>query len=220
MSPRRNIGSQPTRPRHIARVAAALGLAAAALTGTLAACSDAPTAPASAPAPAAGPSRLLGTTVAAGDTSYTTLTLSPSTNTTWVIGGLHKLQIAAGSVCDPATSGYGPSLWDAPCATATQPVTVTAKAWTSAEGHPVVTFSPDLRFAPGKVNTLWLNDRDAAQAGGAIVWCPSDGSACVDEGAADQAVATRTDAPNGKMYRRLKHFSGYTVVANRTAAAY
>ena len=63
---------------------------------------------------------------------------------------------------------------------------------------------------------LWLDDRAAAQAGGAIVWCPSDGSACVDAGAADPAVATQTDAPDGKMYRRLKHVSGYTVVANRT----
>ena len=46
-----------------------------------------------------------------------------------------------------------------------------------------------------------------------VAWCPSDGTACVDESAADPSVDTQYGT-NGFTSRRIKHFSGYTVVAN------
>jgi hypothetical protein len=77
----------------------------------------------------------------------------------------------------------------------------------------VITFSPDLRFVPGKVNTIWLLDRTAASLQkGVLVWCPTGTLTCVDESQADPSLVTRYTA-DGYAYRRLKHFSGYTVTA-------
>jgi hypothetical protein len=77
-------------------------------------------------------------------------------------------------------------------------------------------FSPDVRFVPGAVVTLRLRDKDAAiAAGSAILWCPTGVTACVDEAAGDAAMLTYRDPGNQFVYRRLKHFSGYTVVVDR-----
>jgi hypothetical protein len=150
----------------------------------------------------------------AGDTTTVLLSIGPKTNTTFSIGE-HKVQIVAGSICDPATAGYGPALWDAPCQPSKETVLVTAKAYTSAEGRPVLTFTPDLRFVPGRTNKIWLLDPAAAsRQAGVLAWCPTGGAACVDEGATDASLATDYTG-QGYAHRRIKHFSGYTVVANR-----
>jgi hypothetical protein len=141
------------------------------------------------------------------------MTITPTTTATFTVNN-HRVKIVAGSICDPATSGYGPTLWDAPCQPATTTVTVTAKAWTGADGHPIVTFSPDLRFVPGKINTIWLLDRNAAaQQKGVLAWCPTGATTCVDESRNDPSLVTQYST-DGYAHRRLKHFSGYTVVAN------
>ena len=61
--------------------------------------------------------------------------------------GDHVLYIPANAVCDPATSGYGAAFWDAPCAPIHQPLEITA-TWSTINGRAVVSFSPELRFAP------------------------------------------------------------------------
>jgi hypothetical protein len=185
---------------------AAVPALALAVAGLTVACADGPTAPVAAPARA-----LLATSTTG--TSTVTLTIAPTTTATFTVNS-HRVKIVAGSVCDPATAGYGPALWDAPCQPAATTVRVTAKAWTGADGRPVVTFSPDLRFVPGKVNTIWLLDRAAAaQQTGVLAWCPTGAATCVDEGKTDASLVTQYTA-DGYAYRRLKHFSGYTVVAN------
>jgi len=209
----------PRRARALAALAA----------GLTAACADDPTAP-RAPA-AAGQSSLSGYTSvvtttstsatsvtsvtsssSSGGTSSVTLTISPTTSATFQINA-HKVRIVAGSVCDPATSGYGPTLWDAPCTPAAATVTVTAKSWTDANGRPRVSFWPDLRFVPGKVNTIWLMDKNAAASqSGVLAWCPTGGTACVDESETDASLVTNYTS-DGYAYRRLKHFSGYTIGA-------
>ncbi len=139
------------------------------------------------------------------------MTITPTTNATFTVNR-HRVQIVPGSVCDPATSGYGPSLWDAPCRPATSSVKVTAKAWTSPDGRPMISFSPDLRFVPGKVNTIWLLDPTAAaRQAGVLAWCPTGSATCVDESRGDPSLATRYTA-DGYAYRRLKHFSGFTIM--------
>ena len=147
------------------------------------------------------------------------VTVYPSTSVTMTIGN-HRLKLPAGTICDPGTSGYGALVWDAPCATSTGPVTIKARYYTNAEGHPRVDFSPALRFKPnakGEVVTLYLLDRQAATSGGfTIYYCP-DALPCVDESLLDSSVATRTDPANGYLYRRLKHFSGYVVAVGRNA---
>ena len=155
------------------------------------------------------------TTVAAStstgkDTARVTLTVTPTTTATFQVN-VHKVRIVAGSICDPKTSGYGVGTWDAPCAPATGTVTITAKSWTNAQGRPVIAFSPDVRFVPGKVNTIWLMDpKAAANKADPLTWCPTDAAACVNEALGDPSLATGYTS-DGFATRRIKHFSGFTV---------
>ena len=43
--------------------------------------------------------------------------------------GKFTIDYPANAVCDPATSGYGPDVWDTPCNTLNEDFTVTAKVW-------------------------------------------------------------------------------------------
>jgi hypothetical protein len=89
-------------------------------------------------------------------------------------------------------------------------MTITSKAWKTSTGHIVVQFSPDLRFSPNSVNTLWLWKSDATTQAQNIVWCPTGSTTCVDEAKNDPSVAT-TLLSSGFLTRRIKHFSGYQV---------
>ena len=211
MTTLRNVGGTPTRMSRIARVGRALGIAA--LSGgltALAACSDA--APISVTGASRGPRLAASTTV--GDTTYTTFRIDPNDNGTIVIvGGVHKLDVPKGAVCDPATSGYGPTLWDAPCAPATAGVDFQAKSWVDATGHPRLVITPDVRFVPGKVVTMFMKDKAAAlDATSNIVYCATGAAGCVNEAKADPSLAPSRDGNGGYVSRRVKHFSGYTVI--------
>jgi hypothetical protein len=93
----------------------------------------------------------------------------------------------------------------------------TARSWTDAAGRPHLTFSPDVRFVPGKTVTLRLKDKTAAiTEGSTIVWCPTGQLTCVDEARTDPTLATFRDPNTFFVYRRLKHFSGYNVVVDRS----
>ncbi|MDF1503707.1 hypothetical protein [Roseisolibacter sp. H3M3-2] len=174
-----------------------------------AACSDAATAPSA--SPSAGPRR----TTAAVDTTYGTFSYDPSVSYDLSLGGGHRLQIPAGAVCNPATSGYGPTTWDAACAPLAQTLTFSVKTWRDPSGRPRMQVSPDVRFVPGANVVLRMKDDAAsASASSAILWCPTGATRCVDESLQDAALLTRGGG-NGFVYRRLKHFSGYTVVVDR-----
>ena len=185
----------------------AVGFAAFAL----AACQD--SAPASI-AGTAGHGPSLATSTTTGDTTYTTFRIDPTDNGTIVIvGGVHKLDVPKGAVCDPATSGYGPTLWDAPCTPAAAGVTFTAKSWFDAAGHPSIVISPDVRFVPGKVVTMFMKDKNAAlDSTSNIGYCPTGGTTCLNETKADPSLAPSRDGNGGYISRRVKHFSGYTVI--------
>jgi hypothetical protein len=158
-----------------------------------------------------------------GDTTVTTFVLHPDgRRATLAIGHGHWVTLPAGaaSVCDPARAGYGPATWDLPCAALAQPITITARSWTTgSDALPRVAFEPDVRFVPGHAVTLHLQARRAAVLGGDAVigYCPANSGACVDESLRDGSMTTRREvAPGaGFWYRRLKHFSGYTVLVNR-----
>jgi hypothetical protein len=114
-------------------------VASAIVVGVLAGCSDntvlapsaAPNAVASAPtssmfAPAERPSlALAGDKVKNGSTTFT---VSPSGGV--YFAGNHAVVFPAGSICDPATSTYGPGEWDAPCSALSQPITISAQVRT------------------------------------------------------------------------------------------
>jgi hypothetical protein len=152
----------------------------------------------------------------ASDTIRTSFTYVPALGATlWA--GPHRLVVPAYGVCDPATSGYGPGTWDRACAALTTTTTFTVKAWTDADGHPRLRVSPDVRFVPTKVVTLSFYDRAAAEdPNAAFVWCPGTGGACVDESRADASLRLQRDLSRTYVYGRIKHFSGYNVVVDRS----
>jgi hypothetical protein len=178
-------------------------VSAVTLLALAAACSDAPTAaPSLRPS---APSAAIGTSITIGDTTITTFTVDPLANEQFVEAGVFKLKLVANSICNPALSTYGVGEWDKGCITLTTPLTITARSYT-VNGQSVVKFSPDLRFAPDKINTLqlWKNTNAAA-----IAWCPTGSTRCYDEARTDPSVAS-TIGTNGFISRRVKHFSGYT----------
>jgi hypothetical protein len=125
--------------------------------------------------------------------------------------GDHVLYVPANVVCDPSTSGYGAAYWDAPCARAAQPIQVTA-TWSTHSGRPVISFSPDLRFAPSKSENQWakLSLRDSKVIDPnlyyAILWFDAAANKWVDESATDPTLRATSNA-SGLVTRRLKHFS-------------
>src|SRR5437764_8591649 len=115
-------------------------------TAFLAACGDSSLAPrASAPdATIAGG----GATAALSgwDTLRFNFTIDPSRNTTYWLGLGNSIVFPAGSLCDPSSSSYVPGQWDQPCAIATPPITINAKAWLDTRVHPRVDFGQHVRF--------------------------------------------------------------------------
>jgi len=188
----------------------ATGVALAALL--TAACSDAPTT-----GPAALSARhaiLADTTVMVGDTAVTTMVVDPVHGNSVGIAGNHKIVIPANAICALATSSYGTTEWDKPCTPETAVVTITAKSWYDAAGHPRIDFQPAMRFNPAaEPVVLYLNDHTAATSGLRIDYCADGALTCVDESAADSSLATYRNGVNGLWYRRIKHFSGYNIAS-------
>lgn len=138
--------------------------------------------------------------------------LSPSQSTTFS-DGVNTLYFPSGAVCDPRTSGYGPDLWDAPCAPLTSDLTITVAA-TVVKGRVNLDFTPNVRFNPS--HPVWLvvkNDaiRNAPVPGAWTVFYNSGDGKLVDEGVTDRSLLTFIDRTNGLAIRRIKHFSGYNV---------
>ena len=149
-----------------------------------------------------------------GDTASATFTVNPYASETYIFPGGSRVQIVANSVCDPAVTAYGPQHWDRPCTTITRPITFRVTSWVNDAGRARIRILPDVRFAPDKINTLWLNDASAAWGGGFIGWCPTGTTGCMNEALSDASASTSTDPANGMLRRRVKHFSGYTVIAD------
>ena len=207
-----------TRQQMVAR-----GLTVALMLGTAACGSDRVASPGDA-APTQRFAKGTGTGGTSGKTiegeKLTTFVVKPNRSGRFTINGGHRLDVAANAICDPATSGYGPTLWETSCHPIRSDLTITALSGVDAAGHPYVRFSPDLRFTPddSRPVTLAMFDRAAVESGGnyVILYCASGSTTCVDESLADPELKTYTDNKNLMLYRRIKHFSGYNIVSGRT----
>ena len=130
--------------------------------------------------------------------------------------GDHVLTMPANVVCDPQTSGYGTAYFDAPCARLQRPIQVTAK-WATVGGRPVISFSPDLRFAPSQYEKDWVNLtlRDSKNVKPelyyAILWYDAAAAKWVDESQGDPTLKARITPVGNFVTRRLKHFSDYAL---------
>ncbi len=191
-----------------------------ALAAVLAACSEGSVAPTAQQAPN-GPAAVGGgstQSLTSSDTLRFSFVIDPSQNMWYYLGAGNSISFPAHSLCNPASSTYGPGQWDAPCSPATAPVTISAAAWIDKTGHPRVDFSPHIRFVPTSNPAGWVNltftDYAAAQGWLSILYCPdAHSTTCFDEALSDPTLATFRDPTTGHLTRRIKHFSGYNVGA-------
>jgi hypothetical protein len=130
--------------------------------------------------------------------------------------GNHAVVFPAQSVCDPATSSYGPGTWDDPCVPLQTSIRVHAEV-RRVDGQTRVDFTPSLRFAPSTnpARWVWLVMYTPSAVGSAdispfnILWESAPGATAVDETPADSSLRTYVDTWQGQSLRRIKHFSGY-----------
>ncbi|MFI5230449.1 MAG: hypothetical protein ACHQWU_15345 [Gemmatimonadales bacterium] len=141
------------------------------------------------------------------------------------VGGLFTVDFPANSVCDPSQSTYGDGQWDAPCVTlgASQSIQLHAKAVLTASGIRV-DFTPHLRFAPDanvtvstdafavllRLNRGYFSRHPEALGPLALDYAASLTSTPVADYASDPSLITHVDLSTGRVWRRVKHFSGYS----------
>ena len=130
--------------------------------------------------------------------------------------GNHAVVFPANSVCDPATSSYGPGTWDDPCKPLQSPIKVHAEVRRT-NGQTAVDFTPSLRFVPSNdpARWVWLVLYTPSAVGKSdlsgfnILWESGLGAPAVDETPLDSSLRTYIDTWQGLSLRRIKHFSGY-----------
>jgi hypothetical protein len=133
--------------------------------------------------------------------------------------GAFELNFPAGAVCDPSAAntqtGYANHQWDAACTPASGDVAVRATL-KYVNGELYADFQPALRFVPGKEVTIGTDViasevQSHVASGWAIEYAPAIGAANVSDALQDPSLVTRMVASTGKIFRRIKHFSGYVV---------
>ena len=156
----------------------------------------------------------------AGDTAVSLITLDTEQEDSFLLPDGAKITFPAHSVCDVATTSYGPGEWDNACAPQQTNVNITVRAWVDSAGHPRLDFSPRMRFNPaaGPVVISMVTTNPAGTSLG-INYCPDGAAECVDESIADADLQTYFTAATGTYFRRVKHFSGYNIAAGRSLDA-
>ncbi len=137
--------------------------------------------------------------------------------------GPHAIYFPANAICDPATSSYGPTEWDAPCKVLTEPIRFRAEVRVI-EGRSYVDFTPSVRFVPTaeESNAVWLymktsalsTDPDSALAAlrrMSVLYSMTLGDPGINEALTDPSLRTYVWLDGGIAFRRIKHFSGYNV---------
>jgi hypothetical protein len=137
--------------------------------------------------------------------------------------GAYTLTFPAGAVCDPnaenTQTGYANQDWDADCTPATEDIPVRAVLKYS-DGKLYADFQRSLRFVPSREVTIgtnvmsgqvqWQNqigDKD----GWTIQYAPGIDADGVNDAWYDHSVRTVIIGSTGKIFRRIKHFSGYVI---------
>jgi hypothetical protein len=158
--------------------------------------------------------------------SETDFTVGPEGGS-FSIGGLYTVDFPDNSVCDPARSSYGDDEWDKSCTVldAGQSIKVHAVVSLSATGL-AVDFSPALRFSPTRQVTIstdifasyilankdyFAGNKNALNAL-TIFYAPSLGATRVKDFSSDRGLITHINMSTGRIWRRVKHFSGYSII--------
>jgi hypothetical protein len=147
---------------------------------------------------------------------------------TFVIAGLYTVKFPANSVCDPARSTYGPTEWDKPCTTLDDGQTLTIRATTAlTSGGLMIDFSPGLRFSPTtqvtistdmfssviKANRDYFSRNPSVLNPLAILYSTNLGAVGASDYSHDASIVTHVELDSGIIWRRVKHFSGYSMTS-------
>jgi hypothetical protein len=185
------------------------------MLSSVVACSDNSTAPKSTHAPIGAPSLDIIVNRIAEDSTSADFTVTPSGGT--FVLGPHAIHFPANSICDPETSTYGVSEWDAPCTAATGNIDIHAEV-RNVNGVSTIDFTPALRFVPteNSMDYVWLLMKsEEARTGDvrafAIFWASHMGGDLVNEATADSTMKTYVWQSGGVAFRRIKHFSQYVI---------
>lgn len=143
------------------------------------------------------------------------------------VGNSYAVNFPPNSICDPATSSYGPGTWDDPCTTLSdgQSITITATYAFTNSGL-AVDFSPALRFNPDTKVTIstsayalsltifapYFAANPSALHFLGIYYSPSLGGQGQTDAGRDASLVTHVNLSTGLVWRRIKHFSGYNVL--------
>jgi len=152
------------------------------------------------------------------DTLRFSFVIDPYHTMAYYLGAGNSIVFPAGSLCDPNRSTYGAGQWDQPCPLATSSVTVNTKAWLDKNGLAHVDFDKAVRFVPtlnpaGWVMLTLTDYGSASNPWTNILYCHTGlGTGCINEALTDPTVATIKDPVTGRLVRRVKHFSGYSIV--------
>lgn len=141
--------------------------------------------------------------------------------------GMYTLSFPANAVCDPnaqdSQDGYASQSWDASCTAATTDIAVHATLKWS-RNRLWVDFAPALRFVPSETVTLStdvLAPLVRYYGPGAVAYGLTRGwgigynsaieAAVSDDSRFDASVRTAINGSTGRISRRVKHFSGYSL---------
>jgi hypothetical protein len=138
--------------------------------------------------------------------------IDPNVANTLTIGA-SRLTVPEHAICALATTPYGPEYWNQSCDAEQGPVTITAVIRNAQTNNPSIEFSPAMRFSPDRSVELFLQVDNAATLSSMsrMVYCGPFSTFCMDESLNDASLLTTVDVTKNTVFRRIKHFSGYTV---------
>ena len=175
--------------------------------------------------PAGAPSLDVITNSVAPDSLSADFTVTPSGGT-FVLGN-NAVYFPANSICDPATSSYGPGHWDEPCTPLDHAIDFHAEVRRNDAGQSWVDFTPAVRFVPtdDPNQIVWVLMKAGVDVtadnyqGFGLQWMPNGTpDVSVNEAVTDTTLKTYVDIDRDVLFRRVKHFSGYIVIQAQSDA--
>jgi len=205
-------------------------LIATVVVAGIAGCSDAATSPRDASTRALSPGSVptldFSPSLLFNGLQTTSFTLTSAGGKFSIGNGLYTISFPANSVCDPATSSYGPGTWDSPCTTLADGQSITVTATFGFTNHGLaIDFSPALRFNPStevRIATAvyapvlttfasYFASNPSSLHFLGIYYAPDLSSAGTTDAAFDSSLVTHVNLSTGLVWRRVKHFSGYSI---------